>query len=124
MVIGGYDESFSAATAAAGGTVGIIIPPSIIFIVYGFFLNLPISDLFVAGIIPGSLMVLAMMLACFIICWKNGWGYLIPLSPLRVLKTGLGAWLGFFAIGLVLWGIYNRKSSLTEATGVTVGFCI
>ena len=42
------------------GTVGIIIPPSIIFIVYGFLLNLPISDLFVAGIIPGSLMVLAM----------------------------------------------------------------
>jgi C4-dicarboxylate transporter DctM subunit len=36
MVKGGYDERFSAATAAAGGTVGIIIPPSIIFIVYGF----------------------------------------------------------------------------------------
>ena len=46
---GGYDERFSAATAAAGGTVGIIIPPSIIFIVYGFLMNLPISDLFVGG---------------------------------------------------------------------------
>ena len=124
MVKGGYDERFSAATAAAGGTVGIIIPPSIIFIVYGFLLNLPISDLFVAGIIPGSLMVLAMMLACFIICFMNGWGYLIPLSPLRVLKTGVGAWLGFFAIGLVLWGIYTGKFSPTEAAGVTVGFCV
>jgi TRAP-type C4-dicarboxylate transport system permease large subunit len=124
MVKGGYDERFSAATAAAGGTVGIIIPPSIIFIVYGFLLNLPISDLFVAGIIPGSLMVGGMMFACFIICWRNGWGYLIALSPLRVIKTAIGAWLGFFAIGLVLWGIYTGKFSPTEAAGVTVGFCV
>jgi TRAP-type C4-dicarboxylate transport system permease large subunit len=124
MVKGGYDERFSAATSAAGGTVGIIIPPSIIFIVYGFLLNLPISDLFVAGIIPGSLMVLGMMFACFLICWRNGWGYLIALSPLRVIKTAVGAWLGFFAIGLVLWGIYTGKFSPTEAAGVTVGFCV
>ncbi len=124
MVKGGYDERFSAATAAAGGTVGIIIPPSIIFIVYGFLLNLPISDLFVAGIIPGSLMVLGMMLACWIICMRNGWGFLIPLQVSRVLKTALGAWLGFFAIGLVLWGIYTGKFSPTEAAGVTVGFCV
>jgi TRAP-type C4-dicarboxylate transport system permease large subunit len=124
MVKGGYDERFSAATAAAGGTVGIIIPPSIIFIVYGFLMNLSISDLFIAGIIPGSLMVLAMMTAAFIICTLNGWGYLIRLSLSRVVKTAIGAWLGFFAIGLVLWGIYSGKFSPTEAAGVTVGFCI
>jgi C4-dicarboxylate transporter DctM subunit len=124
MVKGGYDERFSAATAAAGGTVGIIIPPSIIFIVYGFLLNLPISDLFVAGIIPGTLMVLAMMTAAFLLSWKNKWGVLIGLSPSRITKTFIGAWLGFFAIGLVLWGIYTGKFSPTEAAGVTVGFCI
>ncbi|GAB5438820.1 TRAP transporter large permease [Falsiruegeria mediterranea] len=124
MVKGGYDERFSAATAAAGGTVGIIIPPSIIFIVYGFLMNLPISDLFVAGILPGTLMVVGMQLACWIICRINGWGYLIPLQLNRVLKTAFGAWLGFFAIGLVLWGIYTGKFSPTEAAGVTVGFCI
>jgi len=124
MVKGGYDERFSAATAAAGGTVGIIIPPSIIFIVYGFLMNLPISELFIAGIIPGALMVLAMMITCFIVCTINGWGYLIKLSLNRVIKTGIGAWLGFFAIGLVLWGIYTGKFSPTEAAGVTVGFCI
>src|SRR6056297_3469833 len=90
MVKGGYDERFSAATAAAGGTVGIIIPPSIILIV----------------------------------CRINGWGYLIPLQLNRILKTGFGAWLGFFAIGLVLWGIYTGKFSPTEAAGVTVGFCV
>ncbi len=124
MVKGGYDERFSAATAAAGGTVGIIIPPSIIFIVYGFLLNLPISELFVAGILPGAMMVAAMMLAAFLISWSNAWGVVIPLSPLRVFKTAIGAWLGFFAIGLVLWGIYTGKFSPTEAAGVTVGFCV
>ncbi|WP_170326496.1 TRAP transporter large permease [Ruegeria arenilitoris] len=124
MVKGGYDERFSAATAAAGGTVGIIIPPSIIFIVYGFLMNLPISELFVAGILPGALMVMGMQFACWIICRMNGWGHLIPLQLNRVLKTAFGAWLGFFAIGLVLWGIYTGKFSPTEAAGVTVGFCV
>lgn len=124
MVKGGYDERFSAATAAAGGTVGIIIPPSIIFIVYGFLMNLPVSELFVAGIIPGTMMVIGMQLACWIICTRNGWGYLISLRLNRVLKTAFGAWLGFFAIGLVLWGIYTGKFSPTEAAGVTVGFCV
>ena len=124
MVKGGYDERFSAATAAAGGTVGIIIPPSIIFIVYGFLLNLPISDLFVAGILPGALMVIGMQFACWLICRANGWGHLIQFQFNRALKTAFGAWLGFFAIGLVLWGIYTGKFSPTEAAGVTVGFCI
>ena len=124
MVKGGYDERFSAATAAAGGTVGIIIPPSIIFIVYGLLMNLPISDLFLAGILPGALMVVGMQVACWIVCRINGWGHLIQLNLNRVLKTAFGAWLGFFAIGLVLWGIYTGKFSPTEAAGVTVGFCV
>ncbi|MEO0693169.1 MAG: TRAP transporter large permease subunit, partial [Pseudomonadota bacterium] len=72
----------------------------------------------------GALMVIGMQLACWIICRINGWGYLIPLQLNRVLKTAFGAWLGFFAIGLVLWGIYTGKFSPTEAAGVTVGFCI
>jgi TRAP-type C4-dicarboxylate transport system permease large subunit len=78
----------------------------------------------VAGIIPGALMVFGMQFACWIICRANGWGHLIQLKLNRVLKTAFGAWLGFFAIGLVLWGIYTGKFSPTEAAGVTVGFCI
>lgn len=124
MKKGGYDERFAAATAAAGGTVGIIIPPSIIFIVYGFMMNLPISDLFVGGIIPGAMMVFGMQLVCLIVCYKNKWGHIIKWQMERIVKTAFGAWLGFFAIGLVLWGIYTGKFSPTEAAGVTVGFCL
>lgn len=123
MVKGGYDKNFAAATAASGGTVGIIIPPSIIFIVYGFLMNLSISDLFLGGLIPGLLMVLAMQVACWAVCQINGWGHLISLNLARIVKTAIGAWLGFAAIALVIWGIYSGKFSPTEAAGVTAGCC-
>ncbi|MAH83521.1 MAG: TRAP transporter permease DctM [Rhodospirillaceae bacterium TMED8] len=122
MVKNGYNTNFAAATAAAGGTVGIIIPPSIIFIVYGFLMNLSISDLFIGGLIPGVLMVIAMQSACWLVCQLNGWGHLISINPVRIFNTAVGAWLGFGAILLVIWGIYSGKFSPTEAAGMTAGF--
>lgn len=124
LVKDGYDTRFAAATAAAGGTVGIIIPPSIIFIVYGFLMNLSISDLFVAGILPGMLMVVAMQGVCWYMCKKNGWGSVSPLDMKRVLRTGRAAYLGFFAIFIVIFGIYSGIFSPTEAAAITVGFCL
>jgi TRAP-type C4-dicarboxylate transport system permease large subunit len=119
-----YDENFAAATIAAGGTVGIIIPPSIIFIVYGFLLNLSISDLFIGGMLPGILMVFSMQFCCWYMSRKFGWGHIIKFQINRIIKAAFGAWLGFFAIGLVIWGIYTGKFSPTEAAGVTAGFCL
>ncbi|UTW11852.1 TRAP transporter large permease [Marinobacterium rhizophilum] len=124
MKKGNYNEEFAAATVAAGGVVGIIIPPSIIFIVYGFMMNLPIGELFMAGMIPGALMVFAMMATCYIVSWRNGWGDLIKFSPTRIVKTGGKAWLGFMAMGIVLLGLYTGSFSPTEAAGVTTGFCL
>lgn len=124
MTKGGYDKTFAAATIAAGGTVGIIIPPSIIFIVYGFLLNLPISELFIAGMLPGLAMVVAMMFTCHLISRRNGWGNIIKFEPKRIIKTGLRAYLGFFAIIIVVYGIYSGTFSPTEAAGVTVGFSV
>lgn len=124
LVKDGYDTRFAAATAAAGGTVGIIIPPSIIFIVYGFLMNLSISDLFVAGILPGALMVIAMQIVCWWMCRKHGWGSVTPLDMGRVLRTARSAYLGFFAIFIVIFGIYSGIFSPTEAAAITVGFCL
>ncbi len=120
----GYDSRFAAATAAAGGTVGIIIPPSIIFIVYGFLMNLSISDLFVAGILPGILMVFAMQAVCWYMCRKHNWGTVTPLVMSKVFKTARLAYLGFFAIFIVIFGIYSGIFSPTEAAAITVGFCL
>ncbi len=124
LVEDGYDSRFAAATAAAGGTVGIIIPPSIIFIVYGFLMNLSISDLFVAGILPGFLMVLAMQSVCWFLARKNGWGTVTGLSASRITHTARRAYLGFFAIFIVIYGIYSGLFSPTEAAAITVGFCL
>ena len=124
MTKGKYEEKFAAATVAAGGTVGIIIPPSIIFIVYGFMMNLPIGDLFMAVLIPGILMVVAMQLVCYYVCRKNGWGVIQKFEAKRAMKMGAKAWLGFLAIGIVLWGIYTGAFSPTEAAGITTGFCL
>ena len=121
MTKGGYDKHFAAATIAAGGTVGIIIPPSIIFIVYGFLMNLSVSDLFLGGLLPGILMVVAMQIACYVVCKKNGWGKLIPFSPKDSLIKGGQAYLGFMAIGIVIFGIYGGIFSPTEAAGMTAG---
>lgn len=120
----GYDERFSASTVAAGGTVGIIIPPSIIFTVYGFIMSQSISELFIAGLIPGLLMVVAMMAAAWFLAKRSKWGTLIKLDPVRVIKTGASAWLGFVAIIMILWGIYTGVFSPTEAAGVAAGFCL
>jgi C4-dicarboxylate transporter DctM subunit len=122
MVKNGYDERFAAATAASGGTVGIIIPPSIIFIVYGFMMNLSISDLFIAGMVPGALMVIAMMVACYLVARRNGWGQLQPFKAGVSARLARKAYLGFATIGVVVYGIYSGKFSPTEAAAITVGF--
>lgn len=120
----GYNSNFAAATAAAGGTVGIIIPPSIIFIVYGFVMNLSISDLFVAGILPGILMVVFMQIACWWMCRRNNWGTITPFKLKRVARTAVRAYMGFGAIFIVIFGIYSGIFSPTEAAAITVAFCL
>jgi C4-dicarboxylate transporter DctM subunit len=124
MVKQGYDRNFSAATAAAGGTVGIIIPPSILFIVYGYLISLPISELFLAGIIPGILMVAVMMIACYWVSRRRSYGQIIPFDWGILRKTFPGASIGIIAIFIVLGGIYTGVFSPTEASAVTVVYCL
>ena len=124
MVKQGYDKNFSAATAAAGGTVGIIIPPSILFIVYGYLISLPISELFLAGIIPGILMVAVMMIACYIVSRRKNYGQIVPFDLSILRQTLPGASIGLFAIVIVLGGIYTGTFSPTEASAVTVVYCL
>ena len=119
-----YEKHFSAATAAAGGTVGIIIPPSILFIVYGYLIGLPISELFLAGIIPGILMVLAMMLACYWVSRRRSYGVVHAFEKKEVQRTFPGASIGIVAIFIVLYGIYTGIFSPTEASAVTVVYCL
>jgi C4-dicarboxylate transporter DctM subunit len=80
--------------------------------------------LFIGGFIPGIMMVIAMQVVCFYLSRKNKWGTIIKFDPKRIATTGVKAWLGFMAIGIVIWGIYSGKFSPTEAAGITSGFCL
>lgn len=119
-----YDERFAAATIASGGVVGIIIPPSIVFIIYGVLTNLPVGDLFVAGLLPGIVLVLAIQIVAYTMSILNGWGTVLAFQPKKIAIEGLRAYLGIIAIVIVLFGIYSGIFSPTEAAGITVGFTL
>ena len=119
-----YGKGFSAATSSAGGCVGIIIPPSILFIIYGYLNDVPVSELFLAGIVPGMMMVLAMMTACWFVSRRNNYGVLSPFLFSKVVRTTPGVGLAVAAVLLVLWGIYSGAFSPTEAASITVFYCL
>lgn len=72
MVEKGYDKNFAAAVTVSGGLLGPIIPPSMLMIIYGVIAYQPVSALFLAGILPGALIVLAFALVIAIVGWTQG----------------------------------------------------
>lgn len=115
-----YDERLATGAIAAGGTIGILIPPSVILVIYGILTESSISELFLAGFIPGILTVLTFMTTISIVTWINP--SLGPRGPkakfrdqLLAFKDVLGT-LGLFL--LVIGGIYRGWFSPTEAAGI------
>ncbi len=70
----GYSTEFSVGVTAASATLGPIIPPSLPFVIYGMFANVSVGALFLAGILPGAIMAILMMLTVAYYAHKNGWG--------------------------------------------------
>ena len=80
----GYDLEFSVGVTAASATLGPIIPPSLPFVIYGMMANVSVGQLFLAGILPGLVMALLMMLTVAYYAHKNGWGSDIKFSWSRI----------------------------------------
>ncbi len=83
----GYDTEFAVGVTAASATLGPIIPPSLPFVIYGMMANVSVGALFLAGILPGVLMAVLMMLTVAWFAHKNGWGGDIAFEWPRVLKA-------------------------------------
>lgn len=115
-----YDASLATGTLAAGGTIGILIPPSVPMVIYGMLTEQSIGKLFLAGFIPGIIQALLFMIVIFFICRRD------PLSGPPGPSTGLwekivslkNTWIVLALFLLVIGGIYAGVFSPTEAAGV------
>ncbi|MDI1341230.1 TRAP transporter large permease [Polaromonas sp.] len=83
----GYSKEFAVGVTAASATLGPIIPPSLPFVIYGMMANVSVGALFLAGILPGILMAVLMMLTVAYFAHKNGWGADIKFEWPRVIKA-------------------------------------
>ncbi len=121
MVKEGYSKRFSAAVTAASSTMGPIIPPSLMFIIYGSIAQVSIRDLFLAGALPGVLVGLAQMLVVKIIGFKTNFPKrtrkISFMEGTNIVKNGLPALvLPVLILGSILLGI----ASPTEAAVIAV----
>ena len=126
----GYDKMFAAAIVATAGGLGVIIPPSIPFIMYGVTTGESIGDMFTGGILPGIVIALFLMIYCIIYCTKNGEdkekinaavGALHDRGVFRVILDGFWALL---TPVIILGGIYSGFFTPTEAACVSVFYAL
>lgn len=126
MIKDRYDNGFSAAITSSAGGIGVVIPPSIPMIIYGITSETSISALFVAGVIPGLLLALALFATSAVISRRRG--YSSEAMGSRSLKAfGAAAWeakWALFAPVLILGGIYGGIFTVTEASVVAVLYAL
>ncbi len=118
-----YPESFSAGVIAAGGTLGIMIPPSTVLAIYGIITEQDIGKLFIAGVIPGILAVIMYAATVSIIGWARP-GFL-PSGPRATwperIESVKGVWATMLLFAFVIGGLYGGMFTATEAAGAGAG---
>ncbi|KAB0577550.1 C4-dicarboxylate transporter DctM subunit [Fusobacterium naviforme] len=121
MVEHGYSKSFSAALTAAAGTIGVIIPPSVPFVIYGVVSGSSITDMFTAGFLPGIMMGIALMIVCYLVSKKKGYkGNERRASLKEIVQSFKEAFWAILSPVIILGGIYSGKFTPTEAAVISV----
>ena len=118
MVRAGYSQPFAAGVICNAGTLGILIPPSIVMVVYGAATETSVGKLFMAGVIPGILLGLLLMVAIYVRARMID----LPKQPRatlgEVLSSGRDSLWGLLLIVIILGGIYGGVFTPTEAAAV------
>lgn len=115
-----YDRSFATALQATAGALGPLIPPSILFITFGVATDVSIGDLFLAGVIPGALVGLSLMIVVYVISKKNGYvGTNKKTGIGEVFKSAREAFWALLMPLIILGGIYGGIFTPTEAAVVS-----
>lgn len=116
----GYDRSFSAGLSAVAGGIGVIIPPSIPFVVYAVAASESVGNMFLAGIIPGILIGVALMIVSFFISKKRGYKGTPKSERVPVMKALIDGLPALLSPIIILGGIYGGVFTPTEAAVVSV----
>jgi len=116
----GYPAAFAAAVTSSSATLAVIIPPSIPMILYGVMSNSSIVELFVAGIIPGILGGLGMMVLSYWMARRHGWPVEEMLQAARVWRTFKDAVWALILPVIILGGIFGGLVTATEGGGLAV----
>jgi C4-dicarboxylate transporter DctM subunit len=124
MVKKGYGKEYASAVVASAGTIGVIIPPSIPMVLYAFVSGVSLGDLFMAGIIPGILVGLSLMLCAFLIALKRGY----PTEPLigsrELMRSLVDCIPALLTPVIILGSIFTGFVTPTEAAVVAVVYAI
>lgn len=120
----GYPRSFACGLMAAGGTLGIMIPPSVVFVVYGAITSTSVADLFLAGVIPGILLSAILALCCWALAKRGGYGAPQPFRFGEVMRSFWVAVPSILMPVVVLGGIYSGIFTPTEAAAVSVVYAV
>lgn len=120
----GYDRSFTCTLVAAAGALGPVIPPSISFIIYGIVAQQSITALFMAGVVPGVLMGLALMLIVRHVSRREGYGAAREDESLTVGQAFSEAKWSLLVPVIILGGIYGGLFTPTEAAIVACNYAI
>lgn len=116
-----YSGGFACAITACAGSIGVIIPPSVAFVIYGNAVGVSITDLFVAGVIPGILVGVGLMVVSHFVCKKNGWMGNPERACLRQFLIDLkDAFWAILMPVIMLGGIYAGVFTPTEAAVISV----
>lgn len=124
MIRQGYPPAFAAAVVAAGGAIGIIIPPSIPMILFGFMTNISTSQLFAGGLLIGLLLGLSFMVTAIGISWHKGYGERKAFTWKQVAVTGRAALWSMGAPVIVLGGILGGIVTVTEGAALAVFYAL
>lgn len=121
----GYDRAFSTGLTATAGTIGVIIPPSIPFVIYGVASGTSVGDMFKAGFIPGILIGSGLMIVCWVISKKRGYkGIERTKNDESFLKVFLDSLPALMAPVIILGGIYGGIFTPTEAAVVATVYSL
>jgi C4-dicarboxylate transporter DctM subunit len=124
MVKNGYSKEFAAGVICNAGTLGILIPPSIVMVVYAAVTEVSVGRLFMAGVVPGLLLGFMLMAAVW---WRAGKLQLArpaKASIGEVLKAFLDSFWGIALLGIIMGGIYGGIFTPTEAAAVSAVYAL